>query len=119
MLTGVTPEMELYQSEAFGPVCTLATFSDDDEAVALVNATEHGLTCGIITENATHGLAVARRVRTGIVHVNDQSVADEPQAPFGGVKASGYGRFGGRWGIEAFSDTRWVTLAAEHAHYPF
>jgi vanillin dehydrogenase len=119
VLTGVTREMELYQSEAFGPVCTLATFSDEDEAVALVNATEHGLTCGIITENATHGLAVARRVRTGIVHVNDQSVADEPQAPFGGVKASGYGRFGGRWGIEAFSDTRWVTIAAEHAHYPF
>ncbi|MEU1598100.1 aldehyde dehydrogenase family protein, partial [Streptomyces sp. NPDC005708] len=77
----------------------------------------HG--CGIITENATHGLAVARRVRTGIVHINDQSVADEPQAPFGGVKASGYGRFGGRWGIEAFSNTRWVTLATRHAHYPF
>ncbi|MGH3312395.1 MAG: aldehyde dehydrogenase family protein [Streptomyces sp.] len=119
VLTGVTTDMDLYHGEAFGPVCTLTTFTDDDGAIALANATEHGLTCGIITENGTHGLAVARRVRTGIVHVNDQSVADEPQAPFGGVKASGYGRFGGRWGIEAFSDTRWVTLAAGHAHYPF
>ncbi len=119
VLTGVTEDMQLYQEEAFGPVCTLATFTDDDEAVALANATEHGLTCGIITENGTHGLRVARRIRSGIVHVNDQSVADEPQAPFGGVKASGYGRFGGRWGIEAFSNTRWVTLATEHAHYPF
>lgn len=119
VLTGVTTGMELYHGEAFGPVCALATFTDDAEAVELANATEHGLTCGIITENATHGLRVARRIRTGIVHVNDQSVADEPQAPFGGFKASGYGRFGGRWGIEAFSNTRWVTLATEHAHYPF
>lgn len=119
VLTGVTPDMDLYHGEAFGPVCTLSTFSDDAEAVTLANATEHGLTCGILTENGTHGLSVARRVRTGIVHVNDQSVADEPQAPFGGTKASGYGRFGGRWGIEAFSNTRWVTLATRQAHYPF
>ena len=96
-----------------------AAFADDDEAVALANDTEHGLTAGVITENGTHGLAVARRLRTGIVHVNDQSVADEPQAPFGGFKASGYGRFGGRWGLEAFSNTRWVTLATQQAHYPF
>lgn len=119
VLTGVTEEMELCREEAFGPLCTLTVFQDDEEAIALANATEHGLTCGIITENGTHGMKVARRVRTGIVHVNDQSVADEPQAPFGGVKASGYGRFGGRWGIEAFSDTRWVTLATRQAHYPF
>jgi acyl-CoA reductase-like NAD-dependent aldehyde dehydrogenase len=119
VLTGVPKDAELYFTESFGPVCVLETFADDDTAVALANDTENGLTCGIITENATHGLAVARRVRTGIVHINDQSVADEPQAPFGGVKASGYGRFGGRWGIEAFSNTRWVTLATRHAHYPF
>ncbi|AWW37090.1 salicylaldehyde dehydrogenase [Streptomyces sp. AS58] len=119
VLSGVTEEMELYRAEAFGPVCVVASFATDDEAVALANDTENGLTCGIITENGTHGLRVARRVRTGIVHVNDQSVADEPQAPFGGVKASGYGRFGGRWGMEAFSGTRWVTMATQHAHYPF
>ncbi|MGK5449846.1 aldehyde dehydrogenase family protein [Streptomyces radiopugnans] len=119
VLTGVTPETDLHRGEAFGPVCALYTFADDDEAVALANDTEHGLTCGILTENGTHGLAVARRIRTGIVHVNDQSVADEPQAPFGGVGTSGYGRFGGRWGVEAFTTTRWITLAAQHAHYPF
>jgi acyl-CoA reductase-like NAD-dependent aldehyde dehydrogenase len=54
-----------------------------------------------------------------MVHINDQSVADDPQAPFGGVGSSGYGRFGGRWGIEAFSNTRWITLATQHATYPF
>jgi vanillin dehydrogenase len=119
VLTGVTPEMRLYHGEAFGPVCAVTGFADDEAAIALANDTEHGLACGVLTENATHGLAVARRLRTGIVHVNDQSVADEPQAPFGGVGASGHGRFGGRWGIESFTDTRWVTLATRHAHYPF
>lgn len=119
VLTDVPKDAELYHAEAFGPVCVVETFSDDDTAVTVANDTDNGLTCGIITENATHGLAVARRIRTGIVHINDQSVADEPQAPFGGIKASGYGRFGGRWGIEAFSNTRWVTIATQQAHYPF
>ncbi|MFE2543589.1 aldehyde dehydrogenase family protein [Actinacidiphila glaucinigra] len=119
VLQGVPKDAEIYYGEAFGPVVTVAPFADDDEAVALANDTDHGLTAGVITENGTHGLAVARRLRTGIVHINDQSVADEPQAPFGGFKASGYGRFGGRWGLEAFSNTRWVTLATQQAHYPF
>ncbi|MGW0706213.1 aldehyde dehydrogenase family protein [Streptomyces sp. NPDC002643] len=119
VLTDVPKDADLYYTESFGPLCVLETFSEDDAAVAIANDTDNGLTCGIITENATHGLVVARRVRTGIVHINDQSVADEPQVPFGGVKASGYGRFGGRWGIEAFSNTRWVTIATQQAHYPF
>ncbi|MFJ4833519.1 aldehyde dehydrogenase family protein [Streptomyces sp. NPDC088747] len=119
VLTGVPKDAEIYYAEAFGPVCVIETFADDSTAVAIANDTDNGLTCGVITENATHGLAVARRIRTGIVHINDQSVADEPQAPFGGVKASGYGRFGGRWGLEAFSNTRWVTIATQQAHFPF
>lgn len=119
VLSGVTSDADLHHDEAFGPLCVIATFADDDEAVALAGDTDHGLTCDILTENGTHGLAVAGRIRTGIVHINDQSVADEPQAPFGGTKASGYGRFGGRWATEAFTITRWVTLATEHAPYPF
>ncbi|MFH0178767.1 aldehyde dehydrogenase family protein [Streptomyces cacaoi] len=119
VLTDVPTRAEIFYGEAFGPVCVVSTFASDDEAVSLANDTTYGLTCGILTENGTHGLAVARRIHTGIVHINDQTVADEPHAPFGGVKATGYGRFGGRWGIEAFSSTRWVTLATQHAHYPF
>ncbi|KUO15179.1 aldehyde dehydrogenase family protein [Streptomyces dysideae] len=119
VLTGLPENASLHHTEAFGPLVAIRSFADDDEAVALANDTAHGLSCGILTENATHGLTVARRIRTGIVHVNDQSVADEPQAPFGGFAASGYGRFGGRWGIEAFSNTRWITLSTEQAHYPF
>ncbi|MFD8819239.1 aldehyde dehydrogenase family protein [Streptomyces sp. NPDC059627] len=119
VLTHVAEDALLHHTEAFGPVCVIDTFTTDDEAVTKANDTDNGLTCGIITENGTHGLAVARRIRTGIAHINDQSVADEPHAPFGGLKSSGYGRFGGRWGIESFTSTRWVTLASRHAHYPF
>ncbi|MFF4655457.1 aldehyde dehydrogenase family protein [Streptomyces sp. NPDC001381] len=119
VLTAVPAHADLHGAETFGPVCAVDTFATDDEAVAMANDTDQGLTAGIITENGTHGLRVARRLRTGMVHINDQSVADDPQAPFGGVKSSGYGRFGGRWGIEAFSNTRWITLATQHASYPF
>ncbi|MER5699752.1 aldehyde dehydrogenase family protein [Streptomyces mirabilis] len=119
VLAEVPEDADLYREESFGPVCVIEAFGTDQRAIDRANDTENGLACGIITENATHGLVVARRIRSGVVHINDQSVADEPQAPFGGVKASGYGRFGGRWGIEAFSSARWVTLATQRAHYPF
>ncbi|MDN0198931.1 aldehyde dehydrogenase family protein [Streptomyces sp. S.PNR 29] len=119
VLSAVPAHADLYGAETFGPVCVVDTFATDDEAVAMANDTDQGLTAGIIAENGTHGLRVARRLRTGIVHINDQSVADDPQAPFGGVKSSGYGRFGGRWGLEAFSNTRWITLATQHTSYPF
>lgn len=119
VLTGVPQGADLFYTESFGPVCVIDTFATDDEAIAKANDTEAGLSCGIITENGTHGLRVAGRIETGIVHVNDQPVRDEPQAPFGGFKGSGYGRFGGRWGMEAFSNTRWVTVATQHVPYPF
>ncbi|GHH34008.1 aldehyde dehydrogenase family protein [Lentzea cavernae] len=119
VLDGVTPAMRIFQEEIFGPAVVVVPVADDDEAVAIANDTEHGLTAGILTEDSRRGLGLAQRIRTGIVHVGNQTVDDEPQAPFGGVKSSGYGRFGGRWGIEAFSATRWVTVASEHGHFPF
>ena len=119
VLDEVTPQMRIFQEEIFGPAVVVVPVDGDDEAVAIANDTEHGLTAGIITEDSRRGLSLARRIRTGIVHVGNQTVDDEPQAPFGGVKASGYGRFGGRWGVEAFSATRWVTVASEHGHFPF
>ncbi len=118
VLDNVTPAMRIFQEEIFGPAVVVTAVADDDEAVDIANDTEHGLTAGILTEDSRRGLALARRIRTGIVHVGNQTVDDEPQAPFGGVKASGYGRFGGRWGIEAFSATRWVTVAGQHGHFP-
>ena len=119
VLTGVTPDMAVHTAEIFGPATVVYPVPDVDAAVALANDTALGLTAGVITENLARGFEVAARLRTGIVHVNDQSIADEPQAPFGGVKDSGYGRFGGQAGIEAFTDIRWVTAQVTgHAHFP-
>jgi acyl-CoA reductase-like NAD-dependent aldehyde dehydrogenase len=117
VLTDVPTSTELYRTESFGPVCVVDVFDTDDEAIDKANDTEQGLSAGVFTANGTRGLGIAQRLETGLVHVNDQSILSEPQAPFGGVKASGYGRFGGRWGIEAFSNTRWITLAARPTRY--
>jgi acyl-CoA reductase-like NAD-dependent aldehyde dehydrogenase len=119
VLSGVKSSMRIEKEEIFGPVCTVLTAESDDEAVAIANSTSYGLTAGVLTEDLRRGFDIARQLRTGIVHVNDQSVEDEPQAPFGGVGDSGYGRFGGRAGMEAFSDLRWVTLQRGHRPFPF
>jgi vanillin dehydrogenase len=120
LLTGTTPDMTLYNDEIFGAVTTVLEVDGADEAVALANQTSYGLTAGVISENLHEGIEVARRLRTGIVHVNDQTVADEPQAPFGGIQDSGYGKFGGQAGIDSFSELRWVTIQQHgHAQYPF
>jgi acyl-CoA reductase-like NAD-dependent aldehyde dehydrogenase len=118
VLDGVTADMRIYHEEVFGPVATVFRVADDDAAIALANDTEYGLSSAVYTENGTRGLAVARRLRHGAVHINDQSVSDESQAPVGGVKDSGFGHFGSEWGAEFFTETRWITLAAEHSAYP-
>ncbi|MGH8878226.1 MAG: aldehyde dehydrogenase family protein [Stackebrandtia sp.] len=118
VVADVDPSMPLYSEEIFGPVCTVHSADSVDEAVAIANDSPYGLTAGVLTEDLARGWDVARRLRTGIVHVNDQSIDDEPQAPFGGVKDSGHGRFGGMAGIEAFSELRWITLRGRHRKFP-
>jgi acyl-CoA reductase-like NAD-dependent aldehyde dehydrogenase len=119
VLAGVTPAMRIHTEEIFGPVCTILTVGSEDEAVAVANDSPYGLTAGVVTRDQTRGLSIARRLRTGIAHVNDQSVDDEPMAPFGGVGDSGYGRFGGHAGLESFTDLRWITLQQRPKHFPF
>lgn len=118
ILTGVTPDMLVYRDETFGPVVPVIPFRTDDEAIAINNDTEYGLSAGIITRNEARALAMARRLETGMCHVNCSSVNDEPHVPFGGSKASGLGRHGGRWSIETFSETRWITLDRGGRPYP-
>ncbi|MEV4005276.1 aldehyde dehydrogenase family protein [Actinomadura sp. NPDC049753] len=118
ILDRVAPNMRIYREEIFGPVATIHRVGTDDEAVELANDTEYGLSSAVYTENGGRGLAVARRLRHGNVHINDHSVADEPQAPVGGVKDSGFGHFGSDWGAEFFTETRWITLADRHTVYP-
>ena len=110
ILTGVTPDMKVYQDETFGPVAPVIPFRTDAEAIAIANDTEYGLSSGVITRDEQRGLAIARQLETGMCHINCSSVNDEPHAPFGGSKASGQGRHGGRWATETFTETRWITL---------
>lgn len=110
ILTGVTPDMLIYQRETFGPVVPVIPFKTDDEAVAIANDTEYGLSSGVLTANESRGLAIASALETGMCHINCTSVNDEPHIPFGGAKSSGVGRHGGRWSNETFTETRWITL---------
>ena len=118
VLDGLAPAMRLYSDESFGPVVGIIRVADEEEAIHVANDSEYGLSAAVFTGDAARGLRVARRIRSGICHVNGPTVQDEPQMPFGGVGASGYGRFGGKAGIEAFTDLRWITIAGEPGHYP-
>lgn len=118
VLDGLTPAMRLYRDESFGPVVGIVRVADENEAIRVANDSDFGLSAAVFTRDSARGLAVARRIRSGICHVNGPTVHDEPQMPFGGVGASGYGRFGGKAGIEAFTETRWITIAGEPGHYP-
>ena len=118
VIDGITPEMRLYRDESFGPVVGIIRVADEEEAIRVANDSEYGLSAAVFTRDAARGLRLARRIRSGICHVNGPTVQDEPQMPFGGVGSSGYGRFGGKAGIEAFTGLRWITIAGEPGHYP-
>jgi acyl-CoA reductase-like NAD-dependent aldehyde dehydrogenase len=119
VVTDVPDDAELATHETFGPVLAVEVVGSADEAVARANATAYGLSAGIITQDADRGLALAQRIESGIVHVNDQPVGDEPQMPFGGVKDSGWGRFGGQAAMDEFTELRWVTVQSGSHPYPF
>ncbi len=121
VLDRVTPDTPAYANEVFGPVAPIARFSDLDEAVALANATEYGLALGILSRDVMKAIALADRIPSGIVHINDQTVSDEANAPFGGVAASGTGsRFGGaEANLEAFTETQWLTMKGAPPVYPY
>ena len=114
----VTPEMRLFRDESFGPVVGIARARDAEHAVELANDTEYGLSASVFTRDIAKGLEIARRIQSGICHVNGPTVHDEAQMPFGGMKASGYGRFGGKAGIDAFTELRWITVETQPGHYP-
>ena len=114
----VTPDMKLFRDESFGPVVGIARARDEAHAIELANDTEYGLSAAVFTKDTARGIKVARQIQSGICHVNASTVSDEPQMPFGGMKASGYGRFGGKAGIDAFTELRWITFETEPGHYP-
>jgi acyl-CoA reductase-like NAD-dependent aldehyde dehydrogenase len=119
LLADVPADSEFARSETFGPVAAIEVVGSADEAVRRANDTTYGLAAGILTSDPDKGLALAELLESGIVHVNDQTVADEPQVPFGGVKDSGWGRFGGTFAMEEFTELRWVTVQSGTRHFPF
>jgi aldehyde dehydrogenase (NAD+) len=118
VLADVTRDMRVFREETFGPVAPLIVVDSVEEAIEVANDSDYGLSAGIMTRNEERGLAVARQLKTGMAHINDSSVNDEPHVPFGGVGASGVGRHGGRAGIDQFTELRWITLERGGRHYP-
>ena len=114
----VTPAMRLFREESFGPVVAVVRARDATHAIELANDSDYGLSASVFTRDTARGLRVARRIRSGICHINGPTVHDEPQMPFGGVGASGYGRFGGNAGIDAFTELRWITMETQPGHFP-
>jgi len=118
VLADVTRDMRIFREETFGPVAPILRAASDDEAVEIANDSDYGLSAGIMTGNEERGLSIAQRLNTGMAHINDSSVNDEPHVPFGGIGASGVGRHGGKPGIDTFTELRWVTLERGGRHYP-
>jgi len=111
VIDGVTKDMDLYYTESFGPTVSLIAVSDDEEAIAIANDTEYGLSGAVFTENLARGIKIARRIESGAVHINSMSVHDEASLPHGGVKKSGWGRFNGDWGIDEFLQLKTITYS--------
>ncbi len=118
VIDGVTSAMKIYADESFGPVVAVIRAKDVDDAVRLANDTEYGLSAAVFSTNVAIAMSVAQKIQSGICHINGPTVHDEAQMPFGGVKGSGYGRFGGKAGIAEFTDLRWVTVETLPGQYP-
>ncbi|SFA99053.1 vanillin dehydrogenase [Collimonas sp. OK607] len=118
IVDGITPDMAIYREESFGPVVSILRFDTDEEAIRLANDSEYGLSSAVFSRDIGRAMAVAQRIESGICHINGPTVHDEAQMPFGGVKGSGYGRFGGKAAIAEFTDLRWITIQTTPRHYP-
>ena len=119
LLDHVTPAMRIYHEETFGPVKCIVRVNGVEEAVACANDNEYGLSAAVFGADIARAFNVARSIDSGICHVNGPTVHDEAQMPFGGVKGSGMGRFGGKAGVAEFTDLRWITIQTTPRHYPF
>jgi len=118
VIDGVTPAMRIYAEESFGPITTIVRARDEADAVRIANDTEYGLTSAVFSRDIARALRIAELLESGMCHINGSTVHDEAQMPFGGMKSSGYGRFGGKAGIAEFTELRWITIATQPGRYP-
>jgi vanillin dehydrogenase len=119
VLTGVTKDMRVYGEETFGPVVSIFSVKDSEEALQIANDTEYGLSAAVITNDLQKAFDLSLRLEAGMVHINDSTISDEPHVPFGGVKDSGFGREGGRYSIEEMTEMKWVTIQLGEREFPF
>jgi len=119
LLDHVTADMRIYHDESFGPVKGIVRVDGDEEAIACANDNEFGLSSAVFSRDIARAMNVAKRIESGICHINGPTVHDEAQMPFGGVKGSGFGHFGGKAGIAEFTDLRWITVQTTPRQYPF
>jgi len=115
----VTAEMGIAREEIFGPLVGIQSARDAEHALELANRSEYGLSSAVFTRDLSRGVQFAQRLRAGMTHVNDMPVNDEANAPFGGEKNSGIGRFNGDWAIEEFTTDHWITVQSAPRAYPF
>ncbi|HTR47654.1 MAG TPA: aldehyde dehydrogenase [Verrucomicrobiae bacterium] len=115
---GVTPAMRIYHEESFGPAKPIVVANDAEDALRIANDTPYGLSSAVFSRDVNKALRIAEKLEFGICHINGATVHDEPQMPFGGEKDSGYGRFGGRAGLDEFTELRWVTIRRSPTPYP-
>ncbi len=119
ILDHVTPKMRIYSEEAFGPVVAVLRAKDEADAIRIANDSPYGLSSAVFTRDTSRGLRIAEQIEAGMCHINGPTVHDEASMPFGGMKDSGYGRFGGKAAVAEFTELRWITVQTEPRHYPF
>jgi acyl-CoA reductase-like NAD-dependent aldehyde dehydrogenase len=119
VIAGVTPQMRIYSEESFGPITSIIKVDNADEALRIANDTSYGLAAGVITNDLQKAMDLALRLESGMVHINDTTVSDEPHAPFGGIKNSGFGREGGHYSMEEMTELKWITIQLGQRQFPF
>ncbi|KAB1983496.1 MULTISPECIES: aldehyde dehydrogenase family protein [Streptomyces] len=119
VLTGVPAGSDLLRQEVFGPVVFLVPFDGEEEAVEIVNDTPYGLSGAVHTADVERGVNFAKQIDTGMFHVNDGTVHDEPLVPFGGEKHSGIGRLNGETTVDSFTTTKWISVQHGRSRFPF
>ncbi len=118
LLDHVTPAMRIYHEESFGPIAAVMRFDDIEEAISIANDSEYGLSAAVFGRDTLRAFQIAQRIESAICHINGPTVQDEAQIPFGGLKASGWGRFGGKPAIDEFTELRWISIQTRPQDYP-
>ena len=119
VIAGVTSQMRIYSEESFGPITSIIKVDSAEEALTIANDTSYGLSAGVITNDLQKAMDLALRLESGMVHINDTTVSDEPHIPFGGIKNSGFGREGGNYSMEEMTELKWITIQLGQRQFPF